>query len=51
MVLTDQVISDIDKTTLFYNTFRDIGRIIFNEYAGDNWQEDLEYYENHKDEI
>jgi len=48
---TDQVISDIDKTTLFYNTFRDIGRIIFNEYAGDNWQEDLEYYENHKDEI
>ena len=48
---TDQVISDIDKTTLFYNTFRDIGRVIFNEYAGDNWQEDLAYYEEHKDEL
>lgn len=47
----DQVISDIDKITLFYNTFRDIGRVIYNEYAGDNWQKDLEYYEEAKGEI
>ena len=40
----DEVISDIDKSTLFYNTFRDIGRICFNEFAGDNWNKDLEYY-------
>ena len=40
----DQVISDVDKSTLFYNTFRDIGRICFNEFAGDNWNKDLEYY-------
>ena len=47
----DQVISDIDKVTLFYNTFRDIGRVIYNEYAGDNWQKDLECYEEAKGEI
>jgi hypothetical protein len=47
----DQSISDIDKVTLFYNSFRDIGRVIFNEYAGDNWQKDLEYYEECKGEI
>jgi hypothetical protein len=47
----DQVISDIDKISLFYNTFRDIGRVIYNEYAGDNWQKDLEYYEETKGEI
>ena len=47
----DQGISDIDKTSLFYDTFRDIGRVIFNEYAGDSWQRDLEYYEEHKDQF
>ena len=47
----DQVISDVDKITLFYNTFRDIGRIIYNEYAGGNWFKDLEYFEETKGEI
>ena len=42
---TGCTISDIDKVTLFHNTFRDIGRIIYNEYAGDNWAKDLEHYE------
>ena len=41
----DQALSDIDKITLFYNTFRDVGRVIYNEYAGDGWTKDLEYYE------
>ena len=47
----DQVISDIDKITLFYNSFRDIGRVIYNEYAGDNWLKDLEYYQDAKGNI
>ena len=47
----DDVISDIDKTTLFYNTFRDIGRICFNEYAGDGWNKDLEYYEEKRGNV
>tara|TARA_Y100000817_G_C16854550_1_gene543475 strand:- start:1156 stop:1671 length:516 start_codon:yes stop_codon:yes gene_type:complete len=47
----DAVISDIDKVTLFYNTFRDIGRVCFNEYAGDNWQKDYEYYEERKGDV
>jgi hypothetical protein len=47
----DAVISDIDKVTLFYNTFRDIGRVCFNEYAGDSWQKDLEYHEEMKGNI
>ena len=32
----DQTLTDIDKVTLFYNTFRDVGRVIYNEYAGDS---------------
>ena len=47
----DQALSDIDKITLFYNTFRDVGRVIYNEYAGDGWSKDLEYYEDHKGAI
>ena len=47
----DTTLSDIDKVTLFYNTFRDVGRIIYNEYAGDNWVKDLEFYEEHKGAI
>lgn len=47
----DQVMSNIDKTTLFYNTFRDIGRVSFNEFAGDNWQRDLDYYEQQKGNV
>ena len=47
----DHAITDIDKVTLFYNTFRDIGRVIFNEYAGDNWKRDLDYYEETKGQL
>ena len=47
----ESTISDIDKVTLFYNTFRDVGRIIFNEYAGDNWSKDLEYFEECKGDV
>ena len=47
----ESVISDIDKVSLFYNTFRDIGRVIFNEYAGDSWQKDCSYYEEKKGDV
>ena len=47
----DNVISDIDKVTLFYNTFRDIGRVCFNEYAGDNWLKDYDYYVEQKGDV
>ena len=47
----DATISDIDKVTLFYDTFRDIGRIIYNEYAGDRWAQDLDYFEDNKGEV
>lgn len=47
----DQAISNIDKVTLFYSTFRDVGRIIYNEYAGDSWLKDLEYFEENKGEV
>jgi len=47
----DQVMSNIDKITLFHNTFRDIGRICFNEFAGDSWAKDLEYYEENKGQV
>ena len=40
-----QALTDIDKVSLFYNSFRDIGRVIYSEYAGDGWQKDHEYYE------
>ena len=47
----ETTISDIDKISLFYNTFRDLGRICFNEYAGDSWQKDLTYYEEQKGNV
>jgi len=47
----DQVMSNIDKITLFHNTFRDIGRICFNEFAGDSWAKDLEFYEENKGQV
>ena len=47
----EDVISDIDKVTLFYNSFRDIGRVIFNEFAGDSWAKDLSFYEQHKGDV
>lgn len=47
----DQVISDIDKVSLFYNTFRDIGRICYNEYSGDDWSKDLQYYDDNRGNV
>ena len=47
----DEAITDIDKVTLFYNTFRDVGRVIYNEFAGDNWVKDLEYFEDNRGEV
>ena len=47
----DAAITDVDKTTLFYNTFRDVGRVIYSEYAGDHWKKDLEYFEDNKGDI
>ena len=48
---TNAAISDIDKVSLFYSTFRDIGRVIYNEFAGDNWTKDLEYYDEQRGNI
>lgn len=47
----DQTLNDIDKVSLFYSTFRDIGRVIYNEYAGDNWSKDLEYFNEKRGNI
>ena len=44
----DQTLTDIDKVSLFYNTFRDVGRVIYSEFAGDSWSKDLEYFEENK---
>lgn len=47
----DQTLTDIDKVSLFYSTFRDIGRIIYSEFAGDGWVKDLEYYEENRGNV
>jgi hypothetical protein len=47
----DQALTDVDKITLFYSTFRDVGRVIYSEYAGDSWQKDLEYYEEQRGNV
>ena len=47
----DQTLTDIDKVSLFYNTFRDVGRVIYSEFAGDGWAKDLEYFEENKGNI
>ena len=47
----DQTLTDIDKVSLFYNTFRDVGRVIYSEFAGDSWSKDLEYFEENKGNI
>ena len=47
----DQVLTDIDRVELFASKFRDIGRVIYNEYAGDGWQRDLEYWEENRGRI
>lgn len=47
----DAGLNSVDKVGLFHSVFRDIGRIIYNEYAGDDWQKDLEYYEDNRREM
>jgi hypothetical protein len=47
----DTTLSSIDKVSLFYSNFRDIGRICVNEFAGDNWQKDLNFYDEHKGNV
>ena len=47
----EAAITSIDKVTLFYNSFRDIGRVCFNEFAGDSWQRDLDYYQDCKGDV
>tara|TARA_R100000664_G_C2752290_1_gene139580 strand:- start:844 stop:1359 length:516 start_codon:yes stop_codon:yes gene_type:complete len=47
----EATLNNIDRISLFYNSFRDIGRVIFNEYAGDNWSKDLTFFEEHKGDV
>ena len=47
----NQALTDIDKVSLFYDSFRDLGRVIYSEYAGDGWNKDLEYYEENTGSI
>ena len=47
----DATLNNIDRIGLFYSTFRDVGRIIFNEYAGDSWAKDLEFYEEQRGDV
>lgn len=47
----DQVLSAIDRVQLFHDKFRDIGRVIVNEFAGDGWARDLAFYEECKGEL
>ena len=47
----DATLTSVDKVTQFYSVFRDIGRIIYNEYAGDSWAKDLEYFEDNRSEM
>jgi len=47
----ETTLSDVDKVELFHSSFRDIGRVIYNEFAGDRWAQDLEFYEDKKGEL
>ena len=47
----DEVLQNVDRVSLFHNTFRDIGRICFNEFAGDSWMKDYEYYVEQKGNV
>ncbi len=47
----EATLNNIDRISLFYSKFRDIGRIIYNEYAGDSWAKDLEFYEESKGNV
>ena len=47
----DATMNSIDKVSMFHSCFRDIGRIIYSEYAGDDWAKDLEYFEDHRGDV
>lgn len=47
----EQALTNVDRVSLFYSTFRDIGRICFNEYAGDDWHKDLEFYDHKRGDV
>ena len=47
----EQALNSIDKLALFHSTFRDLGRVSFNEWAGDNWMKDYEYFKEQKGEV
>ena len=47
----DTTLTNVDKISLFYSSFRDVGRIIYNEFAGDNWAKDLEFYEEQRGNV
>ena len=47
----EQVLQNVDRVTMFYNNFRDIGRVCYSEYAGDAWQKDFTYYEEKKGNV
>lgn len=44
----DVDLSSVDKVSRFRDCFRDTGRIILNEYAGDSWSKDLDYLTEHR---
>ena len=47
----DATMNSIDKVSMFHSCFRDVGRIIYSEYAGDDWSKDLEYFEDQKGNV
>jgi len=47
----DVTLNNVDRIALFYNNFRDIGRVIYNEYAGDSWSKDLTFFEEQKGNV
>ncbi len=47
----DEVLQNVDRVQMFHNNFRDIGRVCFNEFAGDSWAKDYEFYEEQKGDV
>ena len=47
----DDVLQNVDRVALFHDTFRDIGRVCFSEFAGDSWSKDFDYYVEHKGDV
>ena len=45
---SDVGLQQVDRIGRFRDCFRDLGRIVLNDYSGDNWQKDLEYLNENK---